>query len=211
MALASLASLMMSASSDCASGDSEHLPPQQAGHHFDAGQRILQLVRDARRHFAERGQPIAQPLAFLLLLDLRQVLEEHHRADRPRRRRPSPATACSRSRGRCPSAAVPRGWAASSSRRRRTARGRCPAVAKDSAERPADVVRLPRQRRKSGTPRRSSAPACRRGGSAITPLRMLLTMCRKKRSSGAGPCAADSAGRRGGGAGPTSAHARPGV
>ena len=58
-----------------------HLPAQQAGHHLDAGERILQLVRDAGRHLAERGQPIAQPLALLELFDLRQVLEEHHRAD----------------------------------------------------------------------------------------------------------------------------------
>ena len=59
-----------------------HLPPQQAGHHFDAGERILQLVRDAGGHLAERRQPIAQPLALLELLDLRQILEEQHRADR---------------------------------------------------------------------------------------------------------------------------------
>ena len=76
-----------------------HLPAQQAGHHLDAGQRVLHLVRDARGHLAERRQPIAQPLAFLELLDPRQVLEEQRRADRASRRRPSPATACSRSRG----------------------------------------------------------------------------------------------------------------
>ena len=73
-----------------------HLAAQQAGHHFDAGERVLQLVRDAGGHLAERRQPIAQPLALFELLDLREVLEEHHRADRPRRRRPAPATACSR-------------------------------------------------------------------------------------------------------------------
>ena len=44
-----------------------------------------------------RGQPIAQPLAFLELLDARQVLEEQRRADDLRRRRRGPATACSRS------------------------------------------------------------------------------------------------------------------
>ena len=65
-----------------------HLAAQQAGHHLDAGQRILQLVRDAGGHLAERRQPIAQPLALFELLDLRQVLEEHHRADRLARCRP---------------------------------------------------------------------------------------------------------------------------
>ena len=59
-----------------------HLPPEQAGHDLDAGERILQLVRDAGRHLAERRQPIPQPLALLELLDLRQVLEEHDRAER---------------------------------------------------------------------------------------------------------------------------------
>ena len=62
-----------------------HLPPQQAGHDLDAGERILQLVRDAGRHLAERRQPIPQPLALLELLDLRQVLEEHDRPERARR------------------------------------------------------------------------------------------------------------------------------
>ena len=62
-----------------------HLAPEQAGHDLDAGERILQLVRDARRHFAERREPIPQPLALLELLDLREVLEEHDRA-RARRR-----------------------------------------------------------------------------------------------------------------------------
>ena len=44
--------------------------------------RVLQLVGDAGGHLAERREPVAQPLAFLELLDLREVLEEHHRADR---------------------------------------------------------------------------------------------------------------------------------
>ena len=68
-----------------------HLPAQQAGHHFDAGQRVLQLVRDAGGHLAERGEPIAQPLALLELFDLRQILEEQHRADR---RAPSSSFTC---------------------------------------------------------------------------------------------------------------------
>ena len=58
-----------------------HLAPQQAGHDLDAGKRILELVGDAGRHLAERRQPIAQPLALFKLFDLREVLEEHHRAD----------------------------------------------------------------------------------------------------------------------------------
>ena len=62
-----------------------HLAAEQPGHHLDAGERILQLVRDAGRHLAERRQAIAQALALLQLLDLRQVLEEHHGADRDRR------------------------------------------------------------------------------------------------------------------------------
>ena len=80
MALAIFASLMMSASSDCASGDVGDLAAQQAGHHLDAGQRVLHLVRDRRGHLAERREPIAQPLALLELLDPRQVLEEQRRA-----------------------------------------------------------------------------------------------------------------------------------
>ena len=59
-----------------------HLASQQSRHHFDAGQRVLQFVRDASRHFTERCKPIPQALAFLELLDLGQVLEEHHGACR---------------------------------------------------------------------------------------------------------------------------------
>ena len=73
---------MMSASSDCASTESGHLAAEQARHHLDAGERILELVRDAGGHFAERGESIAQPLALLELLDLREILEEHHGAER---------------------------------------------------------------------------------------------------------------------------------
>ena len=50
------------------------------GHHFDAGQRVLDLVRDRGGHLAERRQPIAQAFALLELLDARQVLEEQRRA-----------------------------------------------------------------------------------------------------------------------------------
>ena len=59
-----------------------HLPPEQAGHDLDAGERVFQLVRDAGRHLAERSEPIAESLALLELFDLGQVLEEHHRAER---------------------------------------------------------------------------------------------------------------------------------
>ena len=45
-------------------------------HDLDAGERILDLVRDGGGHLAERRQPVAQPLALLELLDPRQVLEE---------------------------------------------------------------------------------------------------------------------------------------
>src|SRR6185503_3495453 len=48
----------------------------------DAGQRVLQLVGDAGGHLAERGQPVAEPLLFLDLLDPGQVLEEEDGADR---------------------------------------------------------------------------------------------------------------------------------
>ena len=72
-------------------------PPQQAGHHLDARQRVLHLVRDGGRHLAERRQPVAQPLALLELLDAREVLEEQRRAARAARRRRGRATACSRS------------------------------------------------------------------------------------------------------------------
>jgi hypothetical protein len=40
-------------------------------------------VRDAGRHFAKRRQPVAKPLALFTLLHEREVLEKHHRADRP--------------------------------------------------------------------------------------------------------------------------------
>ena len=60
---------------------------EHAGHDLDAGQRVLDLVRDRRGHLAERRQPIAQPLAFFDLLDARQVLEEQRRADHRGRRR----------------------------------------------------------------------------------------------------------------------------
>ena len=55
------------------------------GHHLDAGQRVLDFVRDRRRHFPERRQPIAQPLALLELFDARQILEEQRRAGDRRR------------------------------------------------------------------------------------------------------------------------------
>ena len=58
------------------------------GHDFDAGERVLDLVRDRRGHLAERRQPIAQPLALLELLDARQVLEEERRAGQPAARVP---------------------------------------------------------------------------------------------------------------------------
>ena len=64
-----------------------HLTAQQPRHDLDAGQRVLELVRDAGRHLAERRQAIAQALALLHLLDLGQVLEEHarRRSGRPSR------------------------------------------------------------------------------------------------------------------------------
>ena len=55
---------------------------EHAGHHLDARQRVLHFVGDGRRHFAERGQPVAQPVALFDLLDARQVLEEQRRAHR---------------------------------------------------------------------------------------------------------------------------------
>jgi hypothetical protein len=58
-----------------------HLTPEQACHHFDAGERILQLVRDARGHLAERRQAVAQALALDELFHLGEILEEHHAAD----------------------------------------------------------------------------------------------------------------------------------
>ncbi len=56
------------------------LPLQQSRHHLDAGQRVLHLVRDGRRHLAEGREPVAQPLPFLELLDPCQVLEEQRGA-----------------------------------------------------------------------------------------------------------------------------------
>ena len=62
---------------------SVELALEHAGHDLDAGQRILDLVRDGRGHLAERREPVAQALALLDLLDARQVLEEQRRADHP--------------------------------------------------------------------------------------------------------------------------------
>ena len=53
---------------------------QDPRHHLDAGQRVLDLVGDRRRHFAERREAVAQPFAFFELLDARQVLEEERGA-----------------------------------------------------------------------------------------------------------------------------------
>jgi hypothetical protein len=57
-------------------GASGNLPAEQACHHLDARERILQLVRHGSRHLAERGEPVAQALPFLELFDACQVLEE---------------------------------------------------------------------------------------------------------------------------------------
>ena len=54
---------------------------EQARHHLDAGERVLDFVRDGGGHLAERGEPIAQPLALFELLDPGQVLEEQRRPD----------------------------------------------------------------------------------------------------------------------------------
>ena len=69
---------------------------EDARHDLDAGERILDLVRDGRRHLAEGGEAIAQPLALLELFDARQVLEEERGAGDPCRARPGPARSCSR-------------------------------------------------------------------------------------------------------------------
>ncbi len=81
MALAILASLMMSFSVSSDFGLLGELALEHAGHDLDARERILDLVRDRRRHLAERRQAVAKPIAFLDLLDARQVLEEERRAD----------------------------------------------------------------------------------------------------------------------------------
>ena len=62
-----------------------NLAAQQAGHHLDAGERVLDLVSDDRGHLADGRQPVAKPLALFQLLDARQVLEEHRGADHVRR------------------------------------------------------------------------------------------------------------------------------
>ena len=72
MALAIFASLMMSREDRLRVLRFGVLPLQDAGHDLDAGERILHLVRDRRRHLAERGEPIAQPFALLELLDPRR-------------------------------------------------------------------------------------------------------------------------------------------
>ena len=118
MALAILASLMMSREDRLRVRRLGQLPLQDPGHHLDAGERVLDLVRDRRRHLAERRQPVAQPLALLELLDARQILEEERRAgDAPAgvadlRQRVADDLA------RCSSAAARRGWAGATARTR---------------------------------------------------------------------------------------------
>ena len=58
-----------------------HLAAQQPGQHLDAGERVLDLVRHHRGHFADRRQAIAQALALFDLFDVGEVLEEQRRAD----------------------------------------------------------------------------------------------------------------------------------
>ena len=122
----------------------------------------------------------------------------------------APATACSRSRGRGPSAAARRGSAAwlSSNAPRQHADD----VRARRAARRRTAGRCRRRRRASAKIRYASSFISASVPSrwiASTPLRMLLTMCRKNRSSGvgrvpagaAGRAAATAAGRRGDGAG----------
>ena len=155
---------------------------QHAGHDLDARQRVLDLVRDRRGHLAERRQPIAQPLAFLDLLDARQILEEQRRADESRRRRRECARACSRSRGRSCAAASRRGWAGR--------RSRTPAAGR---ARPRGSRAGPRRTAGRCRPARGVSPSTRYAMSFIaatrpsrviarTPVRRLKTRCRKKRS-----------------------------
>ena len=89
----------------------EQLALEHAGHHLDARQRVLDLVRDRRGHFAEGRQPVAQPVALFHLLDARQVLEEQRGAHQHARRRRGCGRACSRWRGRSCAAAFRRGLA----------------------------------------------------------------------------------------------------
>ena len=56
------------------------LPLEDASHHFDAGERILDLVCDRRGHLAERGEAVAQPFPLFELFDAGQVLEKKRRA-----------------------------------------------------------------------------------------------------------------------------------
>jgi len=58
------------------------LAAKHAGHDLDAGERVLDFVRDGRGHFAERGEAIAEALALFELLDLCQVFEKERRAMR---------------------------------------------------------------------------------------------------------------------------------
>ena len=73
-----------------------NLSPQQTGHHLDSGERVLDLVRDDCRHLTDGRQPVAEPLALFQLLDARQVLEEHRRADHVVRCRRARTSRCSR-------------------------------------------------------------------------------------------------------------------
>ena len=61
-------------------GRVRQLPLEQPRHHLNAGERVLDLVRDRRRHLAQGGQAITQSLPLFQLLDPGQVLEEQRRA-----------------------------------------------------------------------------------------------------------------------------------
>ena len=87
MALAIFASLMMSASSDCASGESGTWRRSRPAITSMPASGFFSSCAMPAAISPSDGQPIAQPLALLELLDLRQVLEEQHRADRRAARR----------------------------------------------------------------------------------------------------------------------------
>ena len=82
MALASLASLMMSASIDCASAESGTWRRRSPAMTSMPASGFFNSCAMPRRHLSERGEAIAQALALFELFDLRQVLEEQDGANR---------------------------------------------------------------------------------------------------------------------------------
>ena len=162
-----------------------HLASQQPGHHLDARQRILQFVRDAGGHLAERRQPIAQALPLLCCSTCVRSLKNITAPI-------DPSCVVRHLRKRVADDAVdilqPQLGAVGQRRqleradRARATSGRSRNTSLNG--RPSRPAAGPGAKIRYASSFISARVPSRR--MAMTPLRMLLTMCRKKRSSVAG-------------------------